>query len=147
MTDVTTKLIHDTFIQNRPDNVGREEAEELFNHWLELHGFQPEEQPAAPTGFEYETIPVEDGFHTVSRRLGRHRTRIRQRSQLRRHALRRIGIHAGWQQGGVGPRVERLRLCRRTPAKTARRIRLQAFDRTGGTVKFEYMSYYPLLKL
>ena len=60
MADVTTKLIHDTFIQNRPDHVGREEAEELFNHWLELHGFQPEEQPAAPTGFEYETIPAEE---------------------------------------------------------------------------------------
>lgn len=60
MTDVTTKLIHDTFVQNRPDNVGREEAEELFNHWLELHGFQPEKQPAAPTGFEYETIHAEE---------------------------------------------------------------------------------------
>lgn len=60
MTDVTTKLIYDTFIQNRPDNVGREEAEELFNHWLEAHSFQPEEQPIAPLGFEYETVEHED---------------------------------------------------------------------------------------
>ena len=29
MTDVTTKLIYDTFIQNRPDKVGEQEAEEL----------------------------------------------------------------------------------------------------------------------
>lgn len=31
MTDVTTKLIYDTFIQNRPDKVGEQEAEELFS--------------------------------------------------------------------------------------------------------------------
>jgi len=60
MTDATTKLIYDTFIQNRPDTVGREEAEELFNHWLEIHSFQPEEQPAAPAGFEYETVEHEE---------------------------------------------------------------------------------------
>ena len=60
MTDVTTKLIHDTFIQNRPDKVGEQEAEELFNHWLEVHGFQPEEQPIAPAGFEYETVKTKE---------------------------------------------------------------------------------------
>lgn len=57
MTDVLTKLIHDTFIQNRPGNVKQEESEALFNHWLELHGFRPEPQPSAPLGFEYEPIP------------------------------------------------------------------------------------------
>ena len=60
MTDVTTKLIHDTFIQNRPDEVGEQEAEELFNRWLEVHGFQPEEQPIAPAGFEYETVKTKE---------------------------------------------------------------------------------------
>ena len=60
MTDVTTKLIYDTFIQNRPDKVGEQEAEELFNHWLEVHGFQPEEQPIAPAGFEYETVETKE---------------------------------------------------------------------------------------
>lgn len=60
MTDVTTKLIYDTFIQNRPDKVGEQEAEELFNHWLEVHGFQPEEQPIAPAGFEYETVKTKE---------------------------------------------------------------------------------------
>lgn len=60
MTDVTTKLIYGTFIQNRPDKVGEQEAEELFNHWLEVHGFQPEEQPIAPAGFEYETVKTKE---------------------------------------------------------------------------------------
>ena len=45
MTDVTTKLIHDTFIQNRPDKVGEQE---------------PEEQPIAPAGFEYETVKTKE---------------------------------------------------------------------------------------
>ena len=92
MTDVTTKLIYDTFIQNRPDKVGEQEAEELFNHWLEVHGFQPEEQPIAPAGFEYETVKNQGGFHTILRRLGRHRPRIRQCHQFRLNDFRRDGF-------------------------------------------------------
>lgn len=59
MTDVLTKLIHDTFVQNRPGSVKQEESEALFDHWLEIHGFRPEPQPNAPLGFEYEAIPKE----------------------------------------------------------------------------------------
>lgn len=59
MSDVTTKLIHDTFIQNRPANVGVQEAEALFTKWLFDHNFQPEAQPFAPEGFDYETVTPE----------------------------------------------------------------------------------------
>lgn len=59
MTDVTTKLIHDTFVRNRPANVGVQEAEELFARWLADHAFQAEAEPSAPDGFTYEPVTSE----------------------------------------------------------------------------------------
>lgn len=59
MADVTTNLIHDTFIQHRPANVGVQEAEELFTRWLADHDFQAEAEPSAPDGFAYETAASE----------------------------------------------------------------------------------------
>lgn len=59
MTDVTTKLIHDTFVRNRPANVGVQEAEELFARWLADHDFRAEAEPSAPDGFAYEPVTSE----------------------------------------------------------------------------------------
>ena len=59
MTDATTNLIHDTFVRNRPANVGVQEAEELFARWLADHDFQAEAEPSAPDGFAYEPATSE----------------------------------------------------------------------------------------
>lgn len=73
MTDATTNLIHDTFVRNRPANVGVQEAEELFARWLADHDFQAEAEPSAPDGFAYEPatsepagVPSDDEILTVA---------------------------------------------------------------------------------
>ncbi len=62
MTDVTTNLIRDTFIANRPANVGVQEAEELFARWLADHDFRAEAEPSAPYGFDFEQVLEDYGI-------------------------------------------------------------------------------------
>lgn len=52
MADITTQTIRDTFLDNLPENVTREEGEEFWNAWLDRQreGHEPD-MPTPPVGF------------------------------------------------------------------------------------------------
>ena len=54
MADITTQTIRDTFLDNLPENVTREEGEEFWNAWLDRQreGHEPD-MPTPPVGFQY----------------------------------------------------------------------------------------------
>lgn len=53
MADMTTNLIRDTFLANRPSDMSETEATRLWETWLDQHHFEPLTPPEPPTGTEY----------------------------------------------------------------------------------------------
>lgn len=54
MTDITTRIIRDTFIRNHPEDVDPKQAADVFDQWLTRHAFQPDPTPDPPTGFDHD---------------------------------------------------------------------------------------------
>ena len=61
MADITTQTIRDTFLDNLPENVTREEGEEFWNAWLDRQreGHEPD-MPTPPVGFQYAPGEVDE---------------------------------------------------------------------------------------
>ena len=61
MADITTQTIRDTFLDNLPENVTREEGEAFWNAWLDRQreGHEPD-MPTPPVGFQYAPGEVDE---------------------------------------------------------------------------------------
>ena len=61
MADITTQTIRDTFLDNLPENVTREEGEAFWNAWLnrQREGHEPD-MPTPPVGFQYAPGEVDE---------------------------------------------------------------------------------------
>ncbi len=90
MADITTQTIRDTFLDNLPENVTREEGEEFWNAWLDRQreGHEPD-MPTPPVGFQYAPGEVDEiwiTFPDPQLRKGRVKKRLTAPEFLTRYA-------------------------------------------------------------